>query len=186
MVGTSVTQLLRSWRAGDQEASKILLPIIYDELHRLAARNLKRERADHTLRPTDLISEAYLRLAQSAQPEWDDRRHFYAIAAGTMRRVLIDHARKRHASKRGGGLQSVPLDDQVEVQPPSLDLIALDLALDAFAKQDPRKARALELHYFGGLDQEDIAAVLAVHVNTVARDLQLAKAWMRRHLKGRE
>lgn len=181
--GTNITQLLRSWRSGDHEASKVLLPLIYDTLRDIAERCLKRERVNHTLRPTDLVSEAYLRLAHGEQPEWDDRRHFFAVAAGTMRRILIDYARMRRASKRGGGLQAVPLDDQLAVESQSIDLIALDLALEALAAQDSRKANALELHYFGGLNQEEIASVLDIHVNTVASDLRLAKAYIRRRLQ---
>ena len=183
VVGGDVTSLLRRWRSGNVAAGEALLPLIYGELRRLATRSMRCEPANHTWRPTDLVSEAYIRLAEGGQPEWSNRAHFFAVAAGTMRRILIDHARRRRRSKRGGGVQSVPLDDRIAGEARPVDLIALDAALDALSKHDPRKARALELNYFGGLNQHEIASVLGVHVNTVASDLQFARAWIRRHIE---
>jgi RNA polymerase sigma factor (TIGR02999 family) len=178
-----VTRLLQSWRAGDPSAAEGLLAIVYNELHRIAERHLVRERAHHTLRPTDLVAEAYLRLVEGAQPDWQDRVQFFAIAANTMRRVLIDHARKQRAEKRGGGISAVPFDDQVGGEPRPFDLVALDEALQELGEQDPRKVRALELSYFGGLSHDEVAQILGIHVNTVARDLTFAKAWLRRRLQ---
>jgi len=174
--------LLRSWSAGDAAAGEALLPIVYSELRRIAGHHMRRERPDHTLRPTDLISEAYLRLAEGAKPDWQDRVQFFAIAANTMRRVLIDHARSRNADKRGGQLTLVPFDDAAVGDAQPFDLLALDDALHALAEHDTRKARALELSYFGGLGQAEVAEVLGVHVNTVARDLAFARAWLRRRI----
>jgi RNA polymerase sigma factor (TIGR02999 family) len=180
----TVTLLLRSWRAGDRAALDELIPLIYDELYRLAAGYLRGERPGHTFRPTDLVSEAYLRLADASQPEWNDRVHFLAIAARTMRQILVDHARKRNAAKRGDGARPVTLDEQlIAVERPEA-MIALDEALSALEKFDERKARVIELHYFGGMTQDEVAGVLDVHVNTVARDLRLAEAWIQRHLHG--
>jgi len=178
-----VTTLLRRWRNGNAAAGDLLLPLIYEELRRLAARSMRRESANHTWRPTDLVSEAYIRLAEGGQPEWNDRAHFFAVAAGIMRKILIDHARRRRASKRGGGMQSIPLDERVAIEARPIDLVALDAALDALSELDSRKARALELIYFGGLNQHQVASVLRVHVNTVTRDLQFARAWIRRYVK---
>lgn len=178
-----VTRLLRSWRMGDAAAGDALLPIVYNELHRIAERHLRRERRHHTLRPTDLIGEAYVRLAEGAQPDWQDRVQFFAIAATTMRRILIDYARSRNSAKRGGQLTSVSFDEETSIgDEPPFDLIALDEAIKALAEHDPRKAQVLEFHYFGGLSQEEIAAALGIHVNTVARDLAFAKAWLRRRM----
>ncbi len=180
----TVTLLLRDWRAGDRAALDELIPLIYAELHRLAAGYLRGERADHTFRPTDLVSEAYLRLAEGTHPEWKDRVHFLAIAARTMRHILVDHARKRNAAKRGDGERPVTLEEGlVAVERPEA-MIALDEALSALEKFDERKARTIELHYFGGMTQEEVAGALEVHVNTVRRDLQLAEAWIHRHLRG--
>jgi RNA polymerase sigma factor (TIGR02999 family) len=179
-----VTALLREWRAGDVAAADVLMPLVYDELHRVASRHLRGERAGHTLRPTDLVSEAYLRLSGGIQPEWADRVHFFAIAARTMRQILVDHARRRAADKRGAGERPVTLEDGMVSTQRSAALLALDDALVALARFDERKARAIELCYFGGLTQDEIAEVLGVHVNTVARDLKLAEAWLHRELRG--
>jgi RNA polymerase sigma factor (TIGR02999 family) len=180
----TVTLLLRDWRAGDRSALDELIPLIYDELQKLASGYLRGERPGHTFRPTDLVSEAYLRLADASHPEWNDRAHFLAIAARTMRQILIDHARKRNAVKRGDGERPVTLDEQlVAVERPEA-MIALDEALSALEKFDERKARVIELHYFGGLTQEEVAEVLSVHVNTIGRDLRMAEAWLHRHLHG--
>jgi RNA polymerase sigma factor (TIGR02999 family) len=174
---------LRDWHAGDRAAEEELLPMVYGELRALAARHLRGERAGHTFRPTDLVSEAYLRLSAGAQPEWNDRVHFFAIAARTMRQVLVDHARKRATDKRGGGARPITLDEErIDTDRPD-ELLALDEALEELAVLDARKARAVELRYFGGLQHGEIAELLEIHVNTVARDLKLAEAWLRRALR---
>jgi RNA polymerase sigma factor (TIGR02999 family) len=177
-----LTNLLRAWRQGDRAAFDQIAPVIYDELRRLASFHLRGERSGHTFGPTELISEAYLRLAGSAQLEFADRAHFFAIASRSMRQILVDHARKRGAVKRGAGEAPAEFDEtRVSTDRPA-QLVALDEALDELAKLDDRKARITELHYFGGLTQEEIAEVCDVHVNTVARDLRLAAAWLRTHL----
>ena len=159
------------------------MPQVYDVLHRLAAAHLRDERPGHTLRATDLVNEAYLRLGGAVDgPEWNDRAHFFAITARSMRQVLIDHARKRGAARRGGAGRAVTLDEDIVAADRSDELLALDEALEALAKEDERKARVVELHYFGGLTQGEIAEALSIHVNTVARDLRYAQAWLQRHL----
>jgi RNA polymerase sigma-70 factor (ECF subfamily) len=176
----TVTLLLRDWCAGDESALDALMPLVYAELHKLAASYLRKERPGHTLRPTELVGEAYLRLAANEAAALNDRVHFFGIAARVMRQILVDHARKHNAGKRGAGEAPVTFDDQLAHH--SGDLVALDDALEALAKFDERKARAVELHYFGGLTHVEIAEVLGVHANTVNRDLQLALAWIRREL----
>ncbi len=181
---STITGLLRSWREGDQKALDALLPLVYQEMRSIAARHLRGEREGHTLRPTDLISEAYLRLAEAEHPpDALDRVHFLAICARTMRQILVDHARARAAGKRGGGERAITLDDEIVPNERPQALLALDDALRALAQFDERKSRAVELHYFGGLKQAEIAKVLDVHVNTVARDLRLAEAWVNRHMR---
>lgn len=180
-----VTVLLRAWRGGDRDAFDQLVPIVYDELRRLAAMNLRGERAGHTFRPTDLVSEAYLRLAGAELPEWKDRVHFFGVAARNMRQILVDHARKRSADKRGRGERLSTFDETLGGFDRPDELVALDEALSALALIDERKARVVELHYFGGLTQADIAELLGIHVNTVARDLKLAEAWIHRSLRER-
>jgi RNA polymerase sigma factor (TIGR02999 family) len=178
----TVTVLLREWRAGDHAAIDELMPLVYDELRRIAARALCGERADHTWRPTDLVSEAYLRLCGAAQPDWNDRVHFFAVAARNMRQILVDHARARRADKRGGGVRPVELDEGQVAAKQLDDLVALDEALRALAARDERKARVIELSYFAGLSHAEIAQVLAVTEKTVARDLRFCEAWLSRHL----
>jgi RNA polymerase sigma factor (TIGR02999 family) len=179
----TVTVLLRDWRKGDRAAREELIPLVYGELHKLAAAYLRGERPGHTFRPTDLVSEAYLRLADdSGHPDWDNRVHFFAIAARTMRQILVDHARKRDAGKRGGGERAQTLDEGVVGLDRPARMIALDDALKELEAFDERKARVLELHYFGGLTQDEIAKAIDLHVNTVARDLRLAEAWIRRQM----
>ncbi len=180
----TVTVLLHEWRGGDREALGELMPLVYAELHRLAASYMRGERAGHTFRPTDLVSEAYLRLADAGQPDWNDRVHFFAIAARTMRQVLVDHARKRDAIKRGDGARPVTFDEAVIAMDRPDEMLALEEALAALEKLDERKARVIELHYFGGMKQDEIAEALGVHVNTVARDLRFSEAWIHRHLRG--
>jgi RNA polymerase sigma-70 factor, ECF subfamily len=183
----TVTSLLRDWRDGDRAAAEHLMPLVYDELRAVAARHLAGERPGSTVRPTDLVSEAYLKLAGGAQPEWNDRVHFFAIAARLMRQILVDRARKRRAEKRGGDERPVTLDAELVVAPDRAEgLLALDQALEELAAFDERKARAIELHYFAGLTQPEIALALEVHVNTVARDLKLAEAWLHRALQRAE
>jgi RNA polymerase sigma factor (TIGR02999 family) len=175
---THVTRLLLDWRGGNAEALDDLLPLVYDELRRLAARHMVGEADGHTLQPTALVHEAYVRLVD-ADIEWQDRAHFFAAASRVMRRMLVDHARARGRQKRGGGRARVTLHNADAVTPPpDLDLLALDEALEALATHDPRKARAVELRYFGGLNLEEIAEVTDVSIATVHRDLRMATAWL--------
>jgi RNA polymerase sigma-70 factor (ECF subfamily) len=174
----SVTGLLASWRAGNKDARTELIPVVYDELHRLAERNLRRERTDHTLQATALVNEAYLRLVGAEVP-WEDRAHFFAVASRVMRQILVDYARAKGRKKRGADFARVTLDESLAASPQrASDLVALDEALELLAKQDERKARVVELHYFGGLGYEEVARVLDVSVATVNRDLRMAKAWL--------
>ena len=175
--------LLRAWRQGDRAAFDEIAPVICNELRRLAAFHLRGERPGHTFSPTDLISECYLRLAEGAQLDFNDRVHFFAIASRNMRQILVDHARKRCAEKRGAGERPLEFDETRIATDRPWELVALDDALEALAKFDERKARVTELRYFGGLTQEEIAAVCDIHVNTVARDLRLSEAWLRRQLR---
>jgi len=176
-----VTQLLSAWRDGDPGALDRLLPLIYDELHRIASRQRRGERDDHTLDTTDLLHEAYLRLVGS-DVDWVDRTHFYAVAARTMRRVLVDHARALGRAKRGGGAVKVPLVDDQVAEAQGADLLDLDEALERLAAFDERKARVIELHYFGGLNYDETATVLEISAATVHRDLRMARAWLAREL----
>jgi len=178
----TVTRLLQDWRGGDAAAMDELMPLVYAELHRVAAAYMRSERADHTFRPTDLVGEAYLRLAQGAT-DFNDRVHFFAAAAKMMRQILVDHARRRGRDKRGGGERAVELDPKLAATARGDDLVALDAALTALAEHDERKARIVELHYFAGLTQAEIGLALDIHVNTVARDLRLAVAWIQAQLQ---
>jgi RNA polymerase sigma factor (TIGR02999 family) len=179
-----ITQLLQQWRAGDAAALDVLTPLVYGELRRVAAAHLRRERAGHGLQPTDLVHEAFVRLIRQDTPDYQNRAHLMAIAAEHMRQILIDHARRRLRRKRGGGAVAVTLDpSQLAVEPASIDVLDLDAALLTLAKFDKRKSRILEMHFFGGLSYQDIAVVLGVHVNTVARDLRLARAWLLARLR---
>jgi RNA polymerase sigma factor (TIGR02999 family) len=174
-----VTQLLRRWQQGDEEATEALLPLIYGELRKIARRHLRGERDGHTLEATALVHEVYLRLSGGAELHWNDRVHFYAVAAQMMRRVLVDHARSRDAVKRGGSVVKVSLDEArdpaVESGP---DVVALDDALKSLEVLDPRKSRIVELRFFGGLTLEETAAVLGVSVPTVVKETRLARAWL--------
>ena len=176
-----VTMYLRAWQDGDAAAFDRLIDIVHAELHRLARARMRGERLGHTFSPTDLVSEAFLRLA-GANVDWQDRAHFFAVAARTMRQILVDHAREKAAQKRGGRAQAVTLDEQAIASGRPEELIALDDALTALALVDERKARAIELRYFAGMEHKEIAAAMNVHVNTVARDLRLGEAWLHRHL----
>jgi len=178
-----ITQLLRAWSEGREEARERLMPIVYDELHRLARVHMGRERPGHTLQTTALVHEAYLRLIDASVENWNGRVHFFAVCAQMMRRILVDWARSRQSLKRGGNLRPVELDDALVVSPqPEVDLVGLDDALRALETVDPRKCRVVELRFFGGLSVEETATVLAVSVETVMRDWRLARSWLRREL----
>lgn len=176
-----VTALLRNWRHGDQSALGQIAEIVDRELHRLAASYIRRERPGHTLQPTALVNEAFLRLVgHGAGVDWESRSHFVAIAASHMRQILVDYARRHRAAKRGAGLTMMALDDvQVASHPRSVDLLALDEALAKLGEVDARKARAMELKFFGGLEMAEIAAVLNISIKTVEKDVRLGAAWLR-------
>ncbi len=177
-----VTELLVAWREGDERALDQLMPLVYEELRRLASGYMKSERPDHTLRTTALVHEAYLRLVDTDVP-WQDRIHFFAIAATVMRRILVDHARGKRRAKRGGGATPITLDEALLVtDDPAADVLALDEALTRLEAIDERKARAVELHYFSGLTYDELAGALGVSAATVDRDLRFARAWLRREM----
>lgn len=178
-----VTRILREWSGGDREAAARLLPLVYDELRRQARSYLAGERAAHTLQPTALVHEAYLRLADQRHVEWQNRSHFYGIAARMMRRVLIDHARAHAAGKRGGAAVHLSLDDvQVPAAERAASLVALDEALDKLAEMDERKARVVEMRFFGGMSDEEIAKALNISTRTVERDWDIARRVLYREL----
>jgi RNA polymerase sigma-70 factor (ECF subfamily) len=183
----AVTQLLQAWSGGDETALDHLLPLIEPELRRLARGYMAHERGGHTLQPTALVNEAFLRLIDAREVRWQDRRHFLAIAARLMRRVLVDHARSRGYQKRGGSAVRVTFTEALAVAPDpalDLDLVALDCALAELARVDARKARVIELRFFGGLSVEETADVLHLSTDTIKRDWRLAKLWLLRALKG--
>jgi RNA polymerase sigma factor (TIGR02999 family) len=176
-----VTALLRAWRSGDPTALDRLIPLVYAELHRLAEGYMRGERPGHTLQATALVNEAYLRLVH-AEVDWKDRAHFYAVAATTMRRILVDHARAQGRKKRAGA--RVSLEESVLVAPDrEADLVVIDEALTRLAANDARAARAVELHYFGGLTYDEMAEALGVSAATVDRDLRFAKSWLYREIE---
>jgi len=179
----TVTTLLGAWRQGDQAAFERLAPLVYDELRRRARHYLRSERPNHTLQPTALVHEVYLRMVKIDHVDWHDRVHFFAIAAQYMRRILVDSARARRYKKRGAGALNVTFDEALAVWDRSPDLVALDDALDTLALQDDRKARVVELRFFGGLTNEETGEALGVSTDTVTRDWQMAKLWLRRELK---
>lgn len=180
-----VTQILQAWSNGDPRALDDLVPVIYEELRRQAARYLRRERPDHTLQTTALIHEAYLRLVDQKDVRWQNRAHFFGVAAQLMRRILVDHARKDRALKRGGPAVKLPLEEAAAISgKPDMNLVALDEALTKLAAMDERKSRVVELKYFGGLTAEEAAEVLQVSPATVRHDWGLAKAWLRREISG--
>lgn len=182
MVDPDISSLLAAWRAGDNAALDRLFPVIYHELHRIAARQRYGERDDHTLDTTALLHEAYLRLV-GTNVDWVDRHHFYAVAARTMRRVLVDHARANRRAKRGSGGIKVALDaQQLASDQPAADLLDLDEAIQRLSALEERKGRVVELHYFGGLSYEEIAAATGISPATVHRDLRMARAWLARDL----
>lgn len=177
-----VTALLRAWRRGDRPSLERLLPIVQSQLHQIANRHLARERAGHTLQPTALVNEAFLRLVDADVP-WEDRAHFYAVAAQSMRRILVDHAKSRNAQKRGGGAVAVTLNEELAGEERPAEIMALDEALDRLAGFDERKSRIIELTYFSGLGYREIAEVLSVGVATVGRELRMARAWLMQELE---
>ncbi len=186
-MGTSptheVTQLLTAWSGGDAAALNRLMPIVQDELRRLARSYMARERPGHTLQTTALVNEAYIRLVDAGKVPWQGRAHFFGIAARLMRRVLVEMARERNYRKRGGGAQQVTLDEALlAVAVINPDLIAVDEALDALAQVDERKCRVVEMRFFAGLEEQEIAVALKVSPETVRRDWRLAKTWLLRHL----
>ena len=186
MASHDVTALLRSWADGDATALDRLVPLVYRELHKIARTCMAAERAGHSLQPTALVHEAYLRLAGVERMDWQDRAHFFAMSARMMRRVLVDVARSKSYLKRGGGAAREPLETALAVtdeQAP--DLVALDLALKALSQIDERKSRVVELRFFGGFSVQETAAALDVSEETIHRDWRLAKSWLRRELRNR-
>jgi RNA polymerase sigma factor (TIGR02999 family) len=187
---SDVTQLLLAWRSGDQAAGDRLLPFIYEELHRQAERAMRRERVEHTLQPTALVNEAYLRLVDQQRVEWRNRSHFFGVAAQIMRRILVDHARGKQADKRGGGVQALTLDGALVADggggaaagSDDVDVLALHDALEALATIDPMQARLVELRYFTGLNIEETAEALEISPATVKREWAVARAWLKREL----
>lgn len=183
-IAEDLTQQLLALSAGDEQAPTALMPLVYDELRRLAKIYLSRERQDHTLQPTALVHEAYLRLIDQTRVEWQNRAHFFGVAAAMMRRILIDYARQSQAEKRGGQAERLALDDALAVaDTPALDLLALDDALSALAKLDPRQSRIVELRFFGGLTLEETAEVMHLSRATIEREWLMAKAWLYAELK---
>ncbi len=175
-----VTQLLIDWSDGNREALDKLLPLVYQELRRLADRYLRRERSDHTLQATALVHEAYLKLIDQRNVHWQNRAHFFGVAAQAMRRILVDHARAHQSAKRGSGGLKLSIDEGLEVseEQPAADMVALDDALNALAEIDPQKSRIVELRFFGGLSIEETAEVLGIGTATVIRQWRMAKAWL--------
>jgi len=181
-----VTELLHRWGQGDEGALEQLIPLVHHELHQIARRHVAHERADHTLQATALVHETYLRLVDAQGVSWHDRTHFLAVCARVMRRILVDYARTRGAHKRGGRMAQVTFDEALIVtDEPQHDFVALDDALEALAEFDQRKSQVIELRFFGGLTVEETASVLQVSPDTVNRDWQLAKVWLRREMRGK-
>ena len=179
-----ITQLLRQWSQGDVAVLDQLMPVVLRELHKLAGSYLKGERPNHTLQPTALINEAYLRLVAQDFPEWQSRTHFYGVAAQLMRQILVDHARAHAAAKRGQNTPKLSLEEAVEFShEQASELVALDDALRSLARLDERKARVVELRHFGGLTVEEIATALGISTATVTREMRLAQAWLLREIE---
>jgi len=180
-----VTLLLRRWQDGEKQALEELTPLVYQELRRIAGSFLRRERSDHTLQPTALLNEAYMRLAGQNATSWKDRAHFFGVAAHLMRMILVDHARSKSAEKRGGGVKPVSLDEALSAtRERPADLVALDDALMELEEFDPRKSKVIELRYFGGLTVDEAAEVLGISTSTLVRDQRLAEAWIQRQMLG--
>ena len=178
-----VTDLLLAWGQGDETALEQLIPAVRFELHRLARRHMRGERAGHTLQTTALVNEAYMRLVDLSRVRWQDRAHFFAMSARLMRRILVDHARARRVVKRGGGARTVPFDDALVPDERGADLAALDDALQALAALDPRKCQVVEMRFFAGMSVEETSMALGVSPETVMRDWRVAKAWLRAELR---
>jgi len=185
---SGITELLIEWNKGDEAALELLMPLVYDELHRIAHRHLRRESSDATLQTTALVHEAYLKLVDQTRANWQNRSQFFGVAAQMMRRILVDHARKRVRNKRGGGVVKLSLDDKgIDVSDErAAELVALDEALQRLAEQDPQKAKLVELRYFGGLSIEETAGVLGVGTATVIRQWRIVKTWLCKELVGEE
>ena len=180
-----ITQLLHEWREGHQAALDQLIPLVYDELHRLAGHYLKSERPSHTLQATALVNEAYLRLVVVDVP-WQDRTHFFSVAARLLRRILVDHAKSHRRAKRGGRHIRVTLSESLAPLEPDQDIIELDASLESLARFDERKSQIIELHFFGGLTYDEISEAVRISPATVHRELRLAKAWLHHELKKKE
>jgi RNA polymerase sigma factor (TIGR02999 family) len=181
-----VTRLLRDWRDGNRDALDQLMPLVYDELRRLARRHMRHQAPGHTLQTTAVVNEAYLRLVDQPGIDWQDRAHFFAVAAQAMRYLLVDHARSQQAAKRGGAAQHVELDEVAVMAPErSAEMLALDEALGRLAALDPRQGQIVELRYFGGLSLEETAEVMGISAITVRREWGKAKAWLYRELSGK-
>jgi RNA polymerase sigma factor (TIGR02999 family) len=186
-LSAQLTEVLRAWTGGDESAFAKVIELAYPELREIARRCLRMERSEHTLQATALVHEAYLRLMDARNLTWQDRAHFFAVAASIMRRILVDHARAKGRAKRGGGMRQVNLDAALMVTTESdPELVRLDEALEDLATFDPRKARVVELRYFGGLTSQEAAAVLRVSLQTINRDWSLAKAWLIHELRRKE
>ena len=182
-----ITQLLLAWSDGDQAALEKLTPLVYAELHRLAKGYMRGERSGHTLQTTALINEAYLRLIDWKNVRWQNRAHFFGVAAQLMRRILVDFARSRHYAKRSGGTRQVSLDEAITIhEDRSVEIIALDDALKSLAEIDPRKSRIVELRFFGGMTVKETAEALKTPQRTVEREWNLARAWLYRELRGKD
>jgi RNA polymerase sigma factor (TIGR02999 family) len=178
-----VTQLLAEWKNGNRQAIDLLTPIVYDELRRLAQGYLRDERAAATLQPTALVNEAYIRLVGQNMPDWESRSHFFGVAAHLMRQILVDHARKHRSKKRGSGVPKAALDEALNFAPErSNDVVALDDALTALAQVDERKAKVIELRYFGGFSVDETGRALGISVATVGREQRMAEAWLHREM----
>ena len=179
-----VSELLVNWGQGDQDAREALIPLVYGELRRLARHYLRSERPDHTLQSAALVNEAYLRLVHQEPPQWQNRAHFFGVAAQLMRQILVDHARNRQAAKRGAGVPRLTLDPEIALpQKREINLVALDDALNRLAKLDPQQSRLIELRFFGGLSIEETSEVLSISPATVKREWATARAWLQRDMK---
>lgn len=181
-----VTQLLREWNEGSEEARETLLGLVYGPLRVIAERHLHGERAGHTLQPTALVHELYLRLVDQREADWNDRTHFFAVAAKVMRRILVDHARRRNSDKRGGGVMPLPIDTILEkAVEESVDVVALDDAMESLEKIYPQQARMVELRFYGGLTIDETAEAMGISAATVSREWTMARAWLRRQLSAK-
>ena len=180
----NITAKLQDWNRGNNSAAEELMPLVYDELHKVAARYLRKERPDHTLQPTALVNEVYLKLIDISSVEWQDRAHFFAVSSNVMRRILVDYARAQATDKRGGAMQKVELDEAVSFPRESqVDLLALNDALDKLAELDERQSQIVEMRFFGGLTVEETAEVLKVSARTIKREWAMAKAWLFQQMK---